>query len=87
MGCNTGSTCVDVTGDGFIVGTGPVSGTSGPATFVFTSQYVPGQPINSVTTFSASTSAMAATPEPASLALVGSGLLGVFGLARRRFNT
>jgi hypothetical protein len=66
---------------------GPLTGTSGPATFVFTSQYVPGQPINSITSFSASTSAAlpAATPEPASLALVGSGLLGIAGFARRKF--
>lgn len=84
-GCGMGSTCLDVTGDGFFSGTGALTGTSGPGTFVFTSQYVPGQPINSITSFSASASAMAPTPEPASLALVGSGLLGIAGFARRKF--
>jgi hypothetical protein len=86
MGCGNGSTCLDITGDGFFSSTGAITGTSGPGTFVFTSQYVPGQPINSVTSFSASTSTMAPTPEPASLALVGSGLLGIAGFTRRKFN-
>lgn len=87
QGCVSGSNCLDVTGDGFFTGSGPLNGTSGPAVFTFTSQYVAGQPVGSMTSFSASTSAAApAVPEPASLALVGSGLLGAFGLARRRFS-
>ena len=85
MGCSSGSTCLDVTGNGFFTGTGALSGTSGPATFSFTSQYVAGQPLASVTSFSASTAAPP-IPEPTSLALFGSGLVGVVALARRKFN-
>lgn len=85
-GCTSGSTCLDVTGDGFFTATGAITGTSGPATFSFTSQYVAGQPLASMTTFSASTAAAPPIPEPASIALVGSGILGLAGFARRRLN-
>lgn len=78
-GCSTG-TCLDVTGNGFFTGSGPITYSASPASFTFTTQEVPGQ---TSTTFSASAIA-SPVAEPASLALFGSGLFGVVELARRK---
>lgn len=74
-GC-TNAVCLSISGDGYFAGNG-YDQTNG--TFAITTQETDGQ---TSTTFSASTAA--ATPEPESLALVGSGLLGAFAFARRR---
>ena len=84
-GCTQGSSCLNITGMGFFTATGSLAGTSGPSTFTFSSQYVDDQPLATVTTFAASTAAMpSAVPEPSTLALFSTGMVGIAGIMRRK---
>jgi len=75
--------CLTVTGDGFFTETGF---TSSPGIFTFTTQETADEMalvgVTAPTTFSAS--GIAQTPEPSSLVLMGTGILGLAGVARRK---
>ena len=85
--CSAG-VCLALSINGYMTAAGPVVlDQSGAALGTTTLQYVSRAFEGQQTTFSGQvTVAPAVTPEPSSLALLGTGMLGVIGMARRKFN-